>query len=149
MSDLDKELNKKFGKSNKKLHDAYKAFGLEDNMATLHGHDVRDGKTYWDAVENSTKFSKGIDENGKILEHDAANPDNISMNETPYFKNEENKEFDVLIQKMKYLSRREKEIIQLLWEGKIEADIGIILGIKQTTVSTILNRARRKIKSCS
>lgn len=149
--DLDKDLNKKFGKSNKELHDAYKALGLEENNATLHGHDVDNGEGYWEEVERTKKFSRGIDENGKILEHDQANPDNVSANESPYFidKDATNLEFDALILKMKFLTLREKEIIQLLWEGKTEKETGIILGIEQTTVATILGRIRKKIKSCS
>lgn len=147
MSSLDKDLNEKFGKSNRKLKAAYHVFDLENN--SLHGYDVVSGQSYWDGIGSRKKFSRHIDENGHILEHDAANPDVKASTESPYASNVSEAtqdDFDALIKRLKCLTQTEKEIIQLLWEGKTETEAGIILDMKRSTVATHLERARKKIK---
>lgn len=138
MSSLDKDLEQKFGKSNKKLRDMYRAYDLDNN--SLHGHDVKDGKAYWDALESKKQY-----DSEQLLEKNRANPDVEAETSTPYSREGSAVEFDDLIEKMPYLNRIEKEIIQLLWEGRTQEEIGIVLNMKRVTVATHLDRAKKKI----
>lgn len=138
MSSLDKDLEQKFGKSNKKLRDMYKAYDLENN--SLHGYDVVDGKAYWDALESKRHYDSEL-----LLEKNRANPDVEPDTSTPYNQEGSGAEFDDLIEKMPYLNQIEKEIIQLLWEGRTQEEIAVVLNMKRVTVATHLDRARKKI----
>jgi DNA-binding CsgD family transcriptional regulator len=55
-------------------------------------------------------------------------------------------EFEAVMGRMHKLSRREYEVVQLLWEGKTTYDVAKILSISQGNVTTLLERARVKLK---
>lgn len=138
MSRLDKDLKDKFGKLSKPLHD--------ERISK---------KSYWDNLDyqaNVKGFRSNAGGNGELQESLEANPDGLPMSASPYdmeTNKETQKVFDDLIEKLRGLTRGEKEVIQLLWEGKTESEVAIILGVKRGTISTLLNRARKKLKNLS
>lgn len=138
MSSLDEDLRKKFGKLSRPLRDERITKG-----------------SYWDMEKGQKKYDwykqlKSV--GGFIVETPQANPDVVSSDGSPYNQSSDkgvHNQFDDLIERMRFLSLREKEIIQLLWEGKTEKEIAVILGVKRGTIATHLDRARKKIRGVS
>lgn len=54
-------------------------------------------------------------------------------------------QFDDIQSRFYLLSSREREVIELLWEGKTEKEAAAILNITQQRVSACLRRARQKL----
>lgn len=138
MSSLEEDLRKKFGRLSRPLRD--------ERVSR---------KSYWENLDyqaNVKGFRSNQGGNQELKEAIHSNPDGLQSSESPYTseidKNTQNV-FDDLIEKLKGLTRSEKEVIQLLWEGKTQAEIAVILNIQRGTVSTFLNRARKKIKKLS
>lgn len=135
MSSLDKDLNEKFGKLSRSLRDERVVKG-----------------SYWDLERGQRKYDwykQQKDSDGFMIEPPKANPDVSEDTSSPYNGHTDSNTqnvFDELIEKMKFLTTREKEVIQLLWEGKVDSEIAVILGIDRRNVATLLSRARKKIK---
>ena len=55
-------------------------------------------------------------------------------------------QFDSVMGRFHKLSKAEKEVIELLWEGKSQLEVAEILGITQQAVSVYLKRARTKLR---
>lgn len=53
--------------------------------------------------------------------------------------------FDQLQERLHLLSPREREVVELLWEGKTQEEVAAILGVARQRVATCLNRARKKL----
>lgn len=53
--------------------------------------------------------------------------------------------FEELQERLPLLSAREREVIELLWEGKTQEEVSAILGIGQQRVSACLVKARHKL----
>ena len=54
--------------------------------------------------------------------------------------------FDAIYNRFCLLSKREREVIELLWEGKTEQEVAILLQVSSGNISTLLKRARKKLK---
>lgn len=53
--------------------------------------------------------------------------------------------FDQLQSRLHLLSPKEREVVELLWEGKTQREVAAILNITQQRVTSCLSRARKKL----
>lgn len=88
---------------------------------------------------------------GDVPELAEANPDWLSDEDAMYkpCSESDKDQFDTIIAHIDKLSLREKEVIQLLWEGKKMREVAVILSLSLTAVKTLLARARKKLQACS
>lgn len=53
--------------------------------------------------------------------------------------------FEEVQERLYLLSAREREVVELLWEGKTHEEVATILGVGRQRVTACLNRARAKL----
>lgn len=78
-----------------------------------------------------------------------SHPDSVDSSQSPFNQpcdGATKNKFEEVIMRFHKLSPRERQVIELLWEGKTEQETAIILGIGRGNVSTLLNRARIKLQ---
>ena len=102
---------------------------------------------YWDWVAVSAPT---VHDSGEFIEMAEANPDWLSEENTMFKScSESDKEkFNTLMVNTDKLSKKEKEVIQLLWEGKTPKEVATILNLSGGAMRTYLQRARKKMQTC-
>lgn len=112
----------------------------KDPADVRRGKDVKgEASPYWDAVNKRSFGEDGAYEDVK------ANPDKASVSPYDGASEATREQYEKVVEAMATLSPRELEIVLLLQEGKSQAQISSLLGIKAGAVRTYLLRARNKI----
>jgi len=79
-----------------------------------------------------------------------SDPSRLSEEKAIYFRpacpDNAKEQFNAVMGRMHKLSQKEYEVIQLLWEGKTIQETAEILDLSHGNITTLLNRARTKLK---
>jgi len=122
-----------------------------NNKALLFCRDCQDKR--WFIVEGNYKLCEICGNKSSYKEvsrkrwvYAKSHPDTVSLSPYNTEADESVKEkFEEIQSRLYLLSPREREVVELLWEGKTQEEVAAILKVTRQRVTTCLQRARKKL----